>query len=556
MLPATSSSMLSFVAPGTLPSIPASHAPHQHQHSSVAWVGCAFCVAGTTSTGSSSSTRRQSRSRPRSCSPLVIGSDGGCRDCGGDVGLIATTASRWGDDGDELDGGNGGNDRRRQAERRKPLRAPWEDIQWSNPSNPGSRRAARGGERVGSKDVNDEEEEEEMLGLEDGSRRMVQPREYTRGYDDADFDTRPRRRRSRDGIDAEPASTGWDTAQWFGGAQEANQGGLYEWARSFYNTLFWYGGASSEGEDELPAMNFQDLLERFDLPAGEQSSARPRPIVPPEDLAAEQDFRWRPSGREATGGATAAAEGTNWSRANGRGSTVSGGATGSSRRRARREREERDLDWESVGRAEREMRAAGGRGRREGGDDRDVVAIGQLRRKQRQLAEREHKCEVDLEKVRDRLDVVDATVELWMRRSAGMLSRGGSETDTDVLQAKRRIYGLKDEGRQLDSATVELEGRLEDCRAKLDRIVEELEFLGEPAMPPVLYTPDEEGDVENMPEADTVEAGIQAGGGDGNPSMTKSSGDDTQVVEIGGLGLKAESKRPTEAVPAVTEADT
>ena len=41
-----------------------------------------------------------------------------------------------------------------------------------------------------------------------------------------------------------------------------------------------------------------------------------------------------------------------------------------------------------------------------------------------------------------------------------------------MLKAKRRIYGLKDEGRQLDSATVELEGRLEDCRAKLDRIVQ------------------------------------------------------------------------------------
>lgn len=124
-----------------------------------------------------------------------------------------------------------------------------------------------------------------------------------------------------------------------------------------------------------------------------------QPIVPPEDLAAEQDFRWRPSGRETTTGATAAAEGTSRSRAKGRSTAVSGGATGSSRRRVRREREERDLDWETAGRAEHEMRAAGGRGRREGGDDEDVVAIGQLRRKQRQLAEREHKCEVDLEKV-------------------------------------------------------------------------------------------------------------------------------------------------------------
>lgn len=94
--------------------------------------------------------------------------------------MIVATASRWGDDGDELDGGNVGKDRRRQAERRKPLRAPWEDIQWNNPSNPSSRRAARGGERVAWKDVDDDEEEEEMLGLEDGSRGMVQPREYTR----------------------------------------------------------------------------------------------------------------------------------------------------------------------------------------------------------------------------------------------------------------------------------------------------------------------------------------------------------------------------------------
>lgn len=35
--------------------------------------------------------------------------------------------------------------------------------------------------------------------------------------------------------------------------------------------------------------------------------------------------------------------------------------------------------------------------------------------------------------------MVDATVELWMRRSAGMLSRGGSETDTDVLQVQTRV---------------------------------------------------------------------------------------------------------------------
>lgn len=44
------------------------------------------------------------------------------------------------------------------------------------------------------------------------------------------------------------------------------------------------------------------------------------------------------------------------------------------------------------------------------------------------------------EKVRERLSVVDATVELWMRRSAGMLSRGSSETDTDVLQVRPAAF--------------------------------------------------------------------------------------------------------------------
>lgn len=38
------------------------------------------------------------------------------------------------------------------------------------------------------------------------------------------------------------------------------------------------------------------------------------------------------------------------------------------------------------------------------------------------------------QKVRERLGVVDATVELWLRRSAAMSARGGSETDTEMLQ--------------------------------------------------------------------------------------------------------------------------
>lgn len=126
-------------------------------------------------------------------------------------------------------------------------------------------------------------------------------------------------------------------------------------------------------------------------------------------------------------------------------------------------------------------------------DGKDQAMIGQLRRKQRKLADKEHGLEMDLEKVgphrvrrcvhytlslscgkaylflfglrcalrvlsyifvyasfvdtditnpppferlkiRERLGVVDATVELWLRRSQAMLAKGGSETDTDMLQ--------------------------------------------------------------------------------------------------------------------------
>lgn len=59
----------------------------------------------------------------------------------------------------------------------------------------------------------------------------------TRDYDDDyydDDDDRPRRRRGRADdlhMDAEPVPSGWDASGWFSGAQQANQGGLFEWAR-------------------------------------------------------------------------------------------------------------------------------------------------------------------------------------------------------------------------------------------------------------------------------------------------------------------------------------
>lgn len=76
--------------------------------------------------------------------------------------MFVAAASRWQDDVDEDDDGD---DVRRARRGRKPLRAPWEDIQWSNPRTKGG----RAGERVEWEDR--EEEDEDVLARGERRRR-------------------------------------------------------------------------------------------------------------------------------------------------------------------------------------------------------------------------------------------------------------------------------------------------------------------------------------------------------------------------------------------------
>lgn len=73
--------------------------------------------------------------------------------------------------------------------------------------------------------------------------------DYDDDFDvDDDDDDRPRRRtagrggRGRaDDLDAEPIPSGWDASGWFSGAQQANQGGVFDWMRRCGHCLviFW-----------------------------------------------------------------------------------------------------------------------------------------------------------------------------------------------------------------------------------------------------------------------------------------------------------------------------
>lgn len=134
-----------------------------------------------------------------------------------------------------------------------------------------------------------------------------------------------------------------------------------------------------------------------------------QPIVPPEDLGAEQNYRWRPSRRDSSA-AKDAAEGKSRRRRRNRKAEVSNVGVTESRKtgrgRGRQSEWEEELEedrplsrnyvvpsWkeDEAFRGKREENKRGGGG--------DARAVEQLRRKQRQLVDRELALEVDLDKV-------------------------------------------------------------------------------------------------------------------------------------------------------------
>lgn len=80
---------------------------------------------------------------------------------------------------------------------------------------------------------------------------------------------------------------------------------------------------------------------------------------------------------------------------------------------------------------------------------------------------------------------------------------------------------------------------------------QELELLGEDAVPHAFYTPREDEDEDR--EFEAAEAGTQTARKQG--TAENASGLEAKVVEMDGLGLEPEKKRDVEAVPAVGEAD-
>lgn len=71
---------------------------------------------------------------------------------------------------------------------------------------------------------------------------------------------------------------------------------------------------------------------------------------------------------------------------------------------------------------------------------------------------------------------------------------------------------------------------------------QELELLGEDAVPQAFYTPDED---------ETRDLDVETAAGVEREEVGKSIGVETRAVEVDGLGLQSEKQRDAEAIPAV-----
>ncbi|CAM9493231.1 unnamed protein product [Chrysoparadoxa australica] len=223
--------------------------------------------------------------------------------------------------------------------------------------------------------------------------------------------------------------------------RNSEPGGFMGWMRNLYDALFWYGAALDDDEF-LPAMDFKDLMEMYEVSSPPGARMEPHTTEQEQEQEDSWQYRWRPS--------------------------TKGKQSGS-----RRDQREAERDYFETSRQARRAPQGPSSG---GGLSQSEQ---RLRQKLQRLKKREKALLTDLGKVDERLSVVDATLELWLRRSKAM-SRATQGNNEELTMAKRRIYGLRDEGKRLDVARAELEHQLGNTQANYARIRQELgNLLGE-----------------------------------------------------------------------------
>ncbi len=200
-------------------------------------------------------------------------------------------------------------------------------------------------------------------------------------------------------------------------------GGLFKCLRYAYDKLFWYGIAQEDEDEKLVnlALDFKDLMQLYDTD-GEYVR---------DKVQMER-------------------------RGNAKQSVLGGGSRGG----------DWNFHWDS-GTTKREAKkgCVPFQEDREWFQDTGEVADwpDSLTQKLQLLHSRKARAEDKLKHVKEKIHVLDITLELWLKRAS--IEKGGSHPI--ALKAKKQVYKLREQGRRLNEAMLDLYEEIEECKAEV-----------------------------------------------------------------------------------------
>ncbi len=256
--------------------------------------------------------------------------------------------------------------------------------------------------------------------------RMPPPRSPS-SFDARDYVSSSKRRRRREGKGGGQEYKKQRMKFWQDTAFAA--GGLFKCLRYAYDKMFWYGIAQEDEDDKTVnlALDFKDLMQLYDADG--------------EFLRGRNQMERR--GNTKQSGLGGGYGGGDWS-----------------------------FRWDS-GATKREKVKKGRvpfKEEREWFEDTDEGEAGpdSLLQKSQFLHARKDRAEDKLKHVKEKLHVLDITMELWLKRANAEEGENRiAEGHPEALRAKKRVYKLREQGRRLNEAMIDLYEEIEECKAEV-----------------------------------------------------------------------------------------
>ncbi len=257
--------------------------------------------------------------------------------------------------------------------------------------------------------------------------RMPPPRSPS-SFDARDYVSSDERRRRREGKGGGQEYKKQRMKYWQDTAFVAQ--GLFKCLRYAYDKLFWYGIAQEDEDDKTVnlALDFKDLMEMYDADGEflrgmnqmERRSNAKQSVFGGGNRADDWSFRWNP------------------------------GVT---------KREEARKGYVPF-QEEREWFEDNGEGEEAGPNS--------LSQKALFLHAKKNRAEDKLKHIKEKLHVLDITLELWLKRANSKKGEDRiAECDPVFLRAKKRVYKLREQGSRLNEAMLDLYEEIEAYKAEV-----------------------------------------------------------------------------------------